>query len=61
MYVRLVAISCSTVIDDVIQAAYQWFNTSGNFAIYDSNITVLNPYVGGAYTSTRWTIWTDVV
>ncbi|KAF8127642.1 glycoside hydrolase family 16 protein [Boletus edulis] len=33
-------------------AAYQWFNTSGNFDIYDPNITVLNPYVGGVYQQT---------
>ncbi|KAH0834148.1 beta-glucan synthesis-associated protein-domain-containing protein [Lanmaoa asiatica] len=33
-------------------AAYQWLNTSDNFAIYDSTVTVLNPYIGGAYQQT---------
>lgn len=41
-----------------MQAAYEWFNTSSNYAIYDSNITVLNPYIGGACT-VRWTIRAD--
>ncbi|KAG8215428.1 glycoside hydrolase family 16 protein [Butyriboletus roseoflavus] len=33
-------------------AAYKWVNTSNNLAIYDPNITVLNPYIGGAYQQT---------
>ncbi|KAF8555182.1 glycoside hydrolase family 16 protein [Imleria badia] len=33
-------------------AAYAWFNTTDNYAIYDPNNTVLNPYVGGAYQQT---------
>ncbi|KAG1750407.1 glycoside hydrolase family 16 protein [Suillus paluster] len=33
-------------------AEYKWLNTSDNLRIYDSDITVLNPYHGGAYQQT---------
>ncbi|KAF9221801.1 glycoside hydrolase family 16 protein [Gyrodon lividus] len=33
-------------------AAYQWLNTSDNFIIYDTNVTELNSYHGGAYQQT---------
>ncbi|KAG0699610.1 glycoside hydrolase family 16 protein [Suillus ampliporus] len=33
-------------------AEYLWLNTSDNLKIYDSDITILNPYHGGAYQET---------
>ncbi|KAG1767378.1 glycoside hydrolase family 16 protein [Suillus placidus] len=33
-------------------AGYQWLNTSDNLQIYHSDLTVLNPYHGGAYQQT---------
>lgn len=32
-----------------MNAAYEWYNTSGNFAITNPSITTLNPYMGGAW------------
>lgn len=33
-------------------AGYEWLNTSNNLQIYNSDMTVLNPYHGGAYQQT---------
>lgn len=31
------------------QAEYKWHNTTGNFEIYDADLTKLNTYVGGQH------------
>lgn len=48
---RFVGFSRGSVINGVIQAGYKWLDTADNFAIYDPNTTVLNPYTGGAYSA----------
>lgn len=40
-------------------AEYQWLNTTNNYAIYDPQQTILNPYQGGAYQQATSTLVTN--